>query len=231
MNIQLTPSRTARLRYRLSGRAPRVAIAFTLVVGVIGVGVWQWPTLTSLQEAVFASTPEIVETVDTTTSEEWRALVEARASTRALYETFDLTDVDPEAIDEYLSAALRADVLINNDSRTLGALATSTRDLESAFAGLEAALAFRDNPVEEGAATSVASSAVFCTGPADITFVAGGDGNVLLTVTGSGMTESKEDAAQVSITVPVDSGRYVAVATARSGVAIFAEWSGSCSTG
>lgn len=229
MRVQLMPSRTARLRYRLSGRAPKVTMVFVLALGIVGAGVWQWPAISAFQESVFAKAPTIVE-VNEETPAEWQELVEVRASTRTLYEKMDLTDVDARAVDEYLSAALRADVLVKNNSRTVDALRSAITELTTAFSKLESAVALRDNPVDADAATSTAVASVFCTAASEITFKAQGDGDVALTVGGRGIAESKVGATKVQITVAVDSGRYVATATAKAGVTITAEWSGSCAT-
>lgn len=149
--IRLIPSTGERARYHLTKKPLRYAFTSAAAAVLIAGGIVSGPTVSTfategwngLQRTATASGPEQPLAERSTIDTDWVALIDQRATARAIYSTLDVNALPIEEnglIDTYTNAQTRADVLIENGTRDGEALRSATSELRNALAAIEYAL-------------------------------------------------------------------------------------------
>lgn len=149
--IRLIPSASERTRFHMTKKPLRYAFASAAAAALLAGGVVSGPTVATfavegwngLQRTATASGPEQPLAERSTIDADWVALIDERATARAVYSTLDTNSILAEEsglISAYTNAQTRADVLIENGTRDGDALRSATSELRNTLAAIEYAL-------------------------------------------------------------------------------------------
>lgn len=149
--IRLIPSPGERARFHLTKKPLRYTFSGVAAGVLIASGIASGPSVATfavegwngLQRTASASGPEQHITERSTIDTDWVALIDERATARAIYSALDVTALPAEHNDlivTYTNAQTRADVLIENGTRDEEAILSATTELRNSLAAIEYAL-------------------------------------------------------------------------------------------